>query len=138
MDYDRFSKGKSVIALPNTTISSATNTDGAVIDTFGFGSIVVGISVDWTQGSISAITFLESDLSNMSDATPVADSQLLIKKSQLPVGADGVFRVGCISKKRYVKLRITTTGGTVSIAAFAIAELGNALYSPPQVASSVL
>lgn len=139
MDYDKFSTGKSALALSSQTISTATTTSGEIIDTKGYGSIVVGLYAAITNGYISVVTFQEGDESDLSDAATLDDSELLINDGQLSLEATGIIRVGCISKKRYVRLRVTTaTADTVSIVAYAIAELNDAQDSPPQVASSVL
>jgi hypothetical protein len=138
MDYDRFSEGKSVVAITSSNIVTATDTLGEIIDTQYYGSIVVGIDVaDVTTGQISAITFEEGDDSGLSDAADIDDSVLLINDGQLPVTAAGVIRVGTVSKKRYVRLKITTTG-TVDITLSGMAELGNAMSQPKEIASSVL
>jgi hypothetical protein len=139
MDYDKFSTGKSVLALTVTTISTATTTSGAIIDTMGYGSLVIGLYSTITNGYISAVTFQEGDNSSLTDAATLDDSELLINDGQLPLTATGIIRVGCITKKRYVRLRVTTaTEDTVSMIVHAIAELNDAQSSPPQVASSVL
>lgn len=137
MNYDKFSTGKSVLAVSYQTISSATTTSGEIIDTKGYGSIVVSMYADFTTGNITALTFQEGDESDLSDAATLDDSELLINDGQLPATTDGVLRWACISKKRYIRPRITTTG-TVSIVVYAMAELNDAISSPPQVASSVL
>ena len=140
MDYDKFSTGKSGVALASTNITTATTTSGSIIDTKGYNSLVCGIVVtDVTAGYISAVTFQEGDESDLSDATTLDDSQLLIYDSQFNVTAAGVIRVGCISKKRYVRLRITTaTATTVDITAHSVYELNDALSAPGQIQSSVL
>jgi hypothetical protein len=139
MDYDKFSTGKSVLALTVTTISTATTTSGAIIDTKGYGSLVVGLYSTITNGYISAVTFQEGDNSSLTDAATLDDSELLINDDSLPLTATGIIRVGCITKKRYVRVRVTTaTEDTVSMIVHAIAELNDAQQNPQQVASSVL
>ena len=137
MDYDKFSSGKSVLAVSYQTISSATTTSGEIIDTKGYNSIVIGMYADFTTGNITALSFLEGDESDMSDGAAIDDSELLINDGQLTATTDGILRWGCISKKRYVQPTITTTG-SVSIVVYGIVELNDAISSPAQVASSVL
>jgi hypothetical protein len=140
MDNDKFSTGKSGVALASTNIVTATTTSGSIIDTKGYNSLVCAVVVTAvTQGYITAVTFQEGDESDLSDASTLDDSQLLIYDTQFNVTATGVIRVGCISKKRYVRLRITTaTAGTVDLVCHATYELNDALSSPGQVQSSVL
>lgn len=140
MDFDRFSTGKTVVGIASTNITTATITSGSIIDTKGFSSLVAGIIVtDVTNGYITAVTFQEGDESDLSDATTLDDSQLLIYDTQFNVTAAGIIRVGCISKKRYVRLRITTaTGGTVDLTLHSVIELNDALDAPNEVTSSVL
>jgi len=140
MDYDKFSTGKSVVALSSTNITSATDTDGEIIDTQYYGSIVVGIDVsDVTAGEISAVTFQEGDDAALADAADISASELLVYPTQFPVSAAGVIRIGCVSKKRYVRLKITTTTATtVDITASAIAELNDGMNQPAEVTSSRL
>ena len=138
MDYDRFSEGKSVIAIEDSNITTATDTDGEIIDTQFFGSLVVGINIsDVTSGEISAITFQEGDDAALADAADVNDDLLLVYPTQFPIDAAGVVRVGCVSKKRYVRLKITTTG-TVDITLNGMGELGHGMSQPQNVSSSVL
>jgi hypothetical protein len=140
MDYDKFSTGKSGVALVSTNIVTATTTSGSQIDTKGYNSLVCTIVVTAvTQGYITAVTFQEDDDSSWGTVATMDDSQLLIYDTQFNVTATGVIRVGCISKKRYVRLRITTaTLGTVDLVCHATYELNDALSAPGQVQSSVL
>jgi len=140
MDYDRFSTGKSVIALDSTNITTATDTLGEIIDTQFYGSIVVAVNVtDVTAGEISAITFEEGDDAALADAADISSSILLTYPTQYPVDAAGVVRVGCVSKKRYVRLKVTTTTATtVDITATALAELNCGQAQPGEVTSSKL
>jgi hypothetical protein len=140
MDYDKFSTGKSGVALVSTNIVTETTTSGAQIDTKGYNSLVCTIVVtDVTAGYITAVTFQEDDDAAWGTVTTLDDSELLIYDTQFNVTAAGVIRVGCISKKRYVRLRITTeTATTVDITAHATYELNDALSAPGQVQSSVL
>lgn len=137
MDHDRFSDGKSIRAIAATNIASATTTYGDWIDTQFFNSIVAGIDVDWTAGAISEVSWQESDASGHGDAADISDADDLYYPTQFPIGADAVIRTGCVSKQRWVRLKIVSTG-SANIDVFAMAELGHALTKPQQVESSVL
>jgi len=138
MDFDRFSEGRSVNALDNTNITTATDTYGETIDTQYYGSLVVGLIIsDVTSGTITGLTFQESDDAGMAGAADVDDSEILINDGELPISTAGTYRIGTISKKRYVRLKITTTG-TVDITGYAVGEKGNAISQPKEISSSVL
>jgi hypothetical protein len=140
MDYDRFSEGKSVVAMASTSLTTAVTTKSAIIiDTLGFGALTVGISATVTTGTISAVGFEEGENSSLTDATAVDEKFLLYYPTQFPVSATGVIRVGYVGKKRYVKLNVTTASTTtVGIVVFAMAELGHGQAQPSEVTSSVL
>jgi len=138
MDHDRFSDTKSVEAIPVTTISSATTTEGTWIDTFNYRSLTIGLHVDWTVGDITSIGFDDADEDNQSDEAPLDDSKVLYYPTQFPIGADTILHIGCISKKRYVRLNIVTLGGSVDIDVVGTGTLGHAISKPERVESSVL
>ena len=131
MDYDSFSDSLMVEALVSTNSVIAEDVLGEIIDTQGYNSIVAGLLVsDVTSGTISAVTFEEGDDPALADAADIDSSLLLITPADLPVIAAGLLQVGCVSKKRYVRLKVTTLGGAVDITMYALADLGHC-YSKP-------
>ena len=137
MDYDRFSDGKSVLAIADTNIASATTTKGAWINTQFFGSLVVALNAAITSGQIDSVSWDEADADDQSDAAAMDDSFNLYQPGQFPVTASKIIRLGCISKKKYVRLSIVTSG-TVNIDVFGLGELGHAYTKPKEVDSSTL
>lgn len=119
-------------ALANTTISSATNTDTAEVDTAGyealeylflFGAIAAGAIISFelhhsdTQGFTPDSSSLVSSDETLGQTT-VADSD-----------DNKVARLGYIGKKRYVKARIVT-GGNQSVNVSALSVLGTPHHAP--------
>jgi hypothetical protein len=109
------------VALDTAAISSDTTTNGNIIDMQGFGSVEFVIqSGTLTDGTYTPL-IEEGDVSNLSDASAVADSDLLGTEANASFAAtddNAVNKVGYIGNKRYVRLSIissgTTSGGTVS------------------------
>jgi hypothetical protein len=114
MNKDQFSNSKPVLALAETAIVAAGTTLGEVIDTLTYRSLIIPINIDWTAGTLDSIGFQESDVSG-SGYTDCDDSLNLYYPDAFPAGADALVHVGCISKKRYVKLKIVASGGTCTI-----------------------
>lgn len=144
MERERFSRGKSVMAVDTQTIASATTTNGEWINTQGFDSLTLSGYANITTGSITAITWDEADLDNQSDSALMDDSFNLYEQDSTgafkEITGDATthnFRVGCVSKKKWVRPKITTLG-TVSIVVFAMAELGDSKSSPDSTASSTV
>ncbi len=130
---DLHSNIKASKALATSAISSDTNTDGEVIDTAGYKSCeFVILSATLTDGTYTP-AILESDASDMSGATAADAADLIgtVAAATFAATADGaVKKLGYKGNKRYVKLRIastgTTSGGTVS----AVCIQGEPSYAP--------
>lgn len=114
MNIDQFSNAKPVPALDATSIAAAGTTLGDSIDTLGYRSLILPVDIDWTAGAIDSIKFQESD--DNSTFTDCDDAVCLYYPDAFPVGADALVHVGCISKKRYVKVKIVASGATCTIA----------------------
>jgi hypothetical protein len=131
MEYDLHNNVTAKIALQTTAISSNTTTAGAIIDTSGYESIeFILISSTLTDGAYVCV-LQDGDDSGLSDAANVDSSLLLGALPDFVLADDNaVRRVGCIAKKRYVRLSITssavTTGGTITAGAL----LGNPKSMP--------
>jgi hypothetical protein len=136
MDYDSFSSGKSVNAFNQSTINTATTTYGEWIDTLGARSLTVSLYLDFTAGNITGITWQESDLDSHTDAATMDDVKSLYQPGILPLSADGVVRVGCISKSRYVRIGLVSDG-TANLTVRGMGELGHTFNSPLEVEESI-
>lgn len=124
---DLSSNIKAVNAL-SPAVQSAT-IKGNAIDLLGFESaaMVVNTGAIVSAGDFSA-KLQELDTTTDGDFVDVVSGDLV---GSLPASltADGSFRQGYIGHKRYIRLVLTKNGGT-SIAAGAVAVLGNAHARP--------
>jgi hypothetical protein len=120
-------------ALNVSAISSNTTTVGAIIDMQGYGALEFVLrSGTLTDGTYTPLVE-EGDAANLSDATAVADVDLLGTEAAaafILTDDNTVKKVGYIGNKRYIRLSVvsagTTTGGTMS----AIAIKGKAADRP--------
>lgn len=115
-------------ALNPQAIATDTTTAGVIIDTQGFESVEFIIqSATITDGTYTPL-IEEGDASDLSDASAVADADLLGTEAAAAFAAaddNEAKRVGYKGQKRYVRLSLvsagTSTGGTLA----AIAVLGH-------------
>jgi hypothetical protein len=116
-----------VAALAPAVQSAAAS--GAAIDTQGFGSVAFLLS---TGAIVSdgdfGVKVQESDTDVSGDFTD-ADAGVVDTTAPETLAATSVYKLGYRGFKRYVRLALTKAGGT-SIAAGAIAILGNAAQRP--------
>lgn len=113
-----------VVAFQTTAIGSDTTTGGKVVDLQGFDSVEFVIqSGALTDGTYTPLVE-EGDQSDLSDASAVADADLLGTESDAAFADtddNAVKRIGYRGGKRYVRLSVvsasTTTGGTISAVA---------------------
>lgn len=124
-----------VVAADNTAIV------GPVVDRQGFDSLTFAILTGTLADTDATFAVLveHGDAANLSDATPVADADLI---SQTPITApelaagftfsdDGVTRkIGYIGNKRYVRLTITPSGNTGNAPLAAVAVLAKPSLRP--------
>lgn len=102
--------------------------DGAAIDLLGFNSVAFVVSTGAIVGSGDfGVKVQESDEAGSGFADAPAGSVQTNAPATLAAGS--VYRLGYIGDKRYVRLALTKAGGT-SIAAGAVAILGNAAIKP--------
>lgn len=110
-----------VVALDTTAISSDITTQGNIVDLQGYGAVEFLIqSGTLTDGTYTPL-LEEGDASDLSDASAVADANLLGTEATAAFAAtedDTVKRLGYCGSKRYVRLSIvstsTSSGGTLS------------------------
>ena len=111
-----------VAALAPAVQSAAAS--GAAIDTLGFGSVAFILSTGAIAGDGDfGVKVQESDTDvsgDFTDATAVDDA---------PAPRRQPYKLGYRGHKRFVRLALTKAGGT-SIAAGAVAILGNAAQRP--------
>lgn len=119
-------------ALSNTAIGSNTTTVGDTIDTKGYGAIeFVPISDTITDGSY-AVQIFEGDASNMSDEVQVAAADLIgTAPTFVSTDDNAVKRIG-VKKgtKRYMRMKIVSTGVTTGGAMQGVVILGNPDVAP--------
>ncbi len=119
-----------VPAWAGATIATDTNTDCIEIDRLGFEALEVAVYSGTLTDGAYALSFIHSDTSG-SGYTTCGDDETLGAASFALTDDNVVKRLGYIGNKRYVKLRITSTG-TTSGGVFkgAIAVLASPLHAP--------
>jgi len=136
MKYDKFSDSKAVTVIDPATATVVGVLTGNEIDTAGYESLTVPVVIDWTAGSITAIGFTESDTSG-GTFTAVPADEVLYYPDALPIGSDQTLVVGCVAKKRYVKMTITADNVGIDIVS-AEGLLQDSQTKPLTKAASVL
>ncbi|MDH3325166.1 MAG: hypothetical protein OEM38_00450 [Gammaproteobacteria bacterium] len=132
MEYDLHSNIDERVAMTPALINSNTTTVGAIIDTHGYGSIeFIAIAGTITDGAY-AFKIEDGDDSGLSDAADVSATLLLGALTGFALTDDNTAkRVGCISKKRYVRLSVVSTAVTTGVNMFsAVAVLGHPDTAP--------
>jgi len=123
---DLYSNIGAVLALAPAVKTAAG--DGVAIDTYGFVSVAFVVNTGAVAGAGDfGVKLQESDASG-SGFTDVAAAQV---RSNAPatLAASSSYKLGYLGFKRYVRLALTTAGGT-SIAAGAVAILSDAQKRP--------
>lgn len=136
MNTEKFSDSKAVTVIDPGTATVVGVLTGNEIDTQFFNSLTIPVVIDWTAGAISAIGFTESDTSD-GTFTAVPDDDVLYYPEDLPIGADQTLVVGCVAKKRFVKMTITADNVGISIVS-AEGLLQDSLTKPMYKEASVL
>jgi len=144
-NFDLHNETKDFVALNSTTIAANTDTDGTIVDTLGFEATKFIIHSGVITDGVYVPSIYESDDSGMAGATVITSDFLIgttnvtgdrpdyaatpvapITDATFSLAADSnkVARIGCLNKKRYVRLRLTSTGTTFGGVLSAICELG--------------
>lgn len=121
-------------ALNIQAISTNATTAGAIIDTKGFDSLTFVFQTGTITDGDYTLLIHEGDNGALSDATAVADADLLGTEALASFAADTddnkVSKIGYRGNKRYVRLSVVstnvTTGGTVG----AVAVQGHPQFAP--------
>jgi len=136
---------KAISALDAVVLSATTN--GLVIDTQGYESLVFTINVgDFvTFDGTNKLTFTvqEGDQSNLSDAAEIAAGAYLDARNEAGAAWDKIldgatddeqaYMIGVeVRTKRYLRI-VVTEGGIVSVPISATAVLGHARHQPAGV-----
>ena len=121
-----------VVALNTSAISSDTTTNGVIIDTAGYESILFVIQSGTLADGTYTPLIQEGNDSGLSDAASVADGDLTNTEASVAFAAtddNAVKSIAYVGDKRYVRLNIvsasTSSGGTLG----AVAVKGNPLAS---------
>lgn len=132
MEHDLHHKVLAVNAFDLRVIDGDGTEAGNIIDTLGFESIeFIGISGTITDG-IHTFKLEDGDDSGLSDAADVS-SELVLGELPVFIAADDdtVLRVGCITKKRFIRVSLVTTDETTGIDFFGIIAIqSNAKTNP--------
>jgi len=144
-NFDLHNETKDFVALNIGTISTNTDTDGAIIDTSGFEATKFIIHSGTITDGVYVPSIYESDDSAMAGATVIAADFLIgttnvtgerpsyatipvapVTDATFSLAADSnkVARIGCLNKKRYIRLRLTSTGTSSGGILSAVCELG--------------
>lgn len=128
--FDLHNNAAGRVGLNTSSITTNTNTDGAIIDTASHQSLEYYIQSGTLTDGTYTVQLFHGDNSGLSDAAQVTGEEILGSAVFAATEDNTVKRVGYIGKKRYVRIRIVsasvTTGGTVG----AVAVLGTPMHAP--------
>lgn len=128
--FDLHNEATSRLGLTVAAIASNTNTDGAIIDTAGYESLEFYlISGTITDGTYTAQLFHGND-SGLSDGVQLTGEEVLGSAVFISTSDNVTKRIGYVGKKRYVRLRIVSTGVTTGGTLGAVAVLGTPQHGP--------
>lgn len=117
MEFDLHSWVKGLIAFDPQAIASNTTTNGNVIDTLDHESLeFFFVSKTITDGTYTLV-FEESDTGAFGGEENTVSSELVLGAAVDFVAADdlAIRRAGLISKKRYVRVSVVSTGVTTGV-----------------------
>lgn len=124
---DLYSNIGAVLALVPAVKTAAG--EGPAIDAKGFGSVAFIVNTGAIVGAGDfGVKVQESDTTTSGDFTDAA-SAVVDTNAPATLAASSAYKLGYRGFKRYVRLALTTAGGT-SIAAGAVAVLGQAQSRP--------
>lgn len=114
MEYDLHNNVNDVKAMNHQEITTDTTTAGIIIDTKGYESIEFLILSAVITDGVFTVLLEDGDDSGLSDNAAVATELTLGALPSFDLDDDNVLkRVGCIAKKRYVRLSLVSTGTTL-------------------------
>lgn len=117
------------------SVADTTAQVGQIIDRQGFDSLEYLIAIGSVADADATFTVLleEGDVSNLSDASAVADSDLLGSETLAAFQFDDddeTRKLGYKGNKRYTRLTITPVGNASAALLCAMAVLGNPANAP--------
>lgn len=128
--FDLHNEATSRVGLNIAAIASNTTTSGAIIDTAQYESLEFYIqSATLTDGTYTAQIWHGND-SGLSDAVQLTGEEVLGSAVFILTDDNKTKRIGYVGKKRYVQLRIVSTGVTTGGTLGAVAVLGTPLHGP--------
>lgn len=124
-----------VTAIQPTTVSDNTPWVSAIIDTNGFNSLTFLLLIGALTDADATFSVLveDGDEQDLSDAAPVADSELIgtEAKAGFTFADDGKTRkIGYAGFKQYVRLTVTPSGNGADATLGALALLGHPRTMP--------
>ena len=134
--YDMVTKIAESVALTQRTINTNTNTDGAIIDLKNFDAANLTLLMGAITDGSYAVQLFHGDQSNLSDATQATVAvdgvgDILGDVSAITSAkANTTQTIGYIGNKRYIRLRLVSTGVTTGGAFSCAAILSRALHQP--------
>jgi len=120
---------------PAAAVTDNTAIVSQIVDTRGFGSVEYLILTGSLADADATFTTLveEGDAANLSDASAVADADLLGLETQASftfADDDKVFKIGYIGNKRYVRVTVTPANNTGNAFIAGAWLLGHPVYEP--------
>lgn len=128
--FDSYHGSRVETALDVAAISSSTTTNGNIIDTAGFEALLFAfVSGTITDGAYT-VQLWHGDDSGLSDAAQVGADEVLGSVDFAAADDDASKRIGYIGKKRYVQVRVVSSGVTTGGTLGAIGILSTAHHAP--------
>ncbi len=128
--FDLHNEATSKLGLTVAAIATNTTTSGAIIDTAHYESLeFYMISGTITDGTYTAALYHGND-SGLSDAALVSTEETLGTAVLISTSDNVTARIGYVGKKRYVQLRVVSTGVTTGGTMGAVAVLGTPHHGP--------
>tara|TARA_R110002126_G_scaffold9234_9_gene42115 strand:- start:1232 stop:1645 length:414 start_codon:yes stop_codon:yes gene_type:complete len=131
MEHSLHHKIKVERAMAPITTTSATTSNGVIVDTAGHESCEFVVLTGTVAASAAAtFTIQESDASNLAGATTVSAEETLGSITLTATSDDGEFRMGSIGKKRYQRISMITTHAASTEIEGAVCILGHPKNAP--------
>lgn len=133
--FDLHNEATSRLGLTVAAIATNTTTSGAIIDTAHYESLeFYMISGTITDGTYTAQLWHGND-SGLSDAVQLTGEEVLGSAVFISTSDNVTKRIGYVGKKRYVQLRVVSTGVTTGGTLGAVAVLGTPHHGPAEASA---
>ena len=133
--FDLHNEATSKLGLTVAAIATNTTTSGAIIDTAHYESLeFYMISGTITDGTYTAQLWHGND-SGLSDAVQLTGEEVLGSAVFISTSDNVTKRIGYVGKKRYVQLRVVSTGVTTGGTLGAVAVLGTPHHGPAEASA---